>query len=123
MKFECPSCKKRYDIPNEKLPPKKKIAFSCLQCKEMIELDLEALRKGSAQVPGGSLAIPTETESAFSGSSDETTDGTVAGNGDFRQRVLRKLNDLPPMPQVVFRAREIISNPDSEMRELAELLR
>ena len=122
MKFECPSCKKRYDIPNEKLPSKKKVAFSCLQCNERIELDLEAFRKGSAQVPGGSLAIPSETESAFSGSSVETTDGTVAGNGDFRQQVLRKLNDLPPMPQVVFRAREIISNPDSEMQELAELL-
>lgn len=123
MKFECPSCKKHYDIPNEKLPPNKKIAFSCLQCKEMIELDLEALRKGSAQVPGGSLAIPTETESAFSGSPDETTDGMVAGNGNFRQRVLRRLNDLSPMPQVVFRAREIIGNPDSKMLELAELLR
>ncbi len=122
MKFECPNCKKRYDIPNEKLPPKKKIAFNCLQCKEMIELDLEAFRKGSAQVPGGSLAIPTETEPAFSESSVETTDGTVTGNGDFRERVLRKLNDLPPMPQVIFRAREIINDPDSEMLELAELL-
>ena len=122
MKFECPSCKKRYDIPNEKLPPKEKVAFRCLQCKERIELDLERFRKGQAQVPGGSPVTPAETESSFSGDSVKTTDGTVAGNGDFRKRVLRTLNDLPPMPQVVFRAREIIGDPDSEMKELAELL-
>ncbi len=122
MKFECPSCKKRYDIPNEKLPPKKKVTFPCLQCKEKIELHLEMFRKGSAQVPCGSPAIPAETESAFSESSVETTDGTDASNDDFQKRVLRNLNDLPPMPQIVFKAREIISNPDSEIRELAELL-
>ena len=122
MKFECPNCKKRYDIPNEKLPPKKKVAFHCLQCKERIELDLEAFRKGSAHVRADPPETPTETESTFSTGSVETTDGTVPSNDDFRKRVLDKLNDLPPMPQVVFRAREIIGNPNSEVRELAELL-
>ena len=46
----------------------------------------------------------------------------VANNGDFRKKVLRKLKDLPPMPQIVFKARQVIADPDSEMAELADLL-
>ena len=111
MKFECPNCNKCYDVPDEKLPRKKKISFPCPNCKGRIELNLD---------PGG--AKPTET----SGQDLETKGGEkmpMAGNnGDFRKKVLRKLKDLPPMPQIVFKARQIISDPDSEMSELADLL-
>jgi predicted Zn finger-like uncharacterized protein len=108
MKFECPTCNKRYDVPDEKLPPKKRVVFPCPQCKGRIELDLEDKRPANeasaaevAQEPGEPLA---------------------ERNGDFRKKVLRKLKDLPPMPQIVFKAREVIADPDAEMAELADLL-
>lgn len=120
MKFECSSCNKCYDVPDEKLPPKKKVIFPCPNCKGRIELDLEAREATSAPIG--------DSDSGENGRSSQTLpeDGgkppMAANNGDFRKKVLRKLKDLPPMPQIVFKARQVISDPDSEMAELSDLL-
>jgi len=120
MKFDCPNCQKNYDVPDEKLPSRKRIVFPCPNCKGQIELDLEAARSNGMQAeapesaPGPDSAAPAP----------QTADpAELAGrNGDFRKKVLRKLKDLPPMPQIVFKARQVIADPDSEMAELADLL-
>ena len=106
MKFECPSCHKRYDVPDEKLPSKKAIVFPCPNCKGQIALDLSA-----AKVSDSEMAMENDREASIASS-----------NGDFRKKVLRKLKDLPPMPQIVFKARQVIADPDSEMAELSDLL-
>ncbi len=113
MKFECPQCNKQYEVPEDKLPPKKKVSFPCLNCKERIALDLEALRNIDA---AGAEANPPSPET---GATDEPQAET---NGDFRKKILRQLKDLPPMPQIVFKARHLLANPDSEMRDLSALL-
>ena len=113
MKFECPQCKKSYEVPDEKLPPKKKVSFPCLNCKERIALDLEALRNGDA----GSDEV-VEASSSASAGDDPKTDN----NGDFRKKILRQLKDLPPMPQVVLKARGLLADPEAEMRDLSTLL-
>ncbi|MDJ0721882.1 MAG: HDOD domain-containing protein [Desulfobacterales bacterium] len=113
MKFECPQCNKQYEVPEDKLPPKKKVSFPCLNCKERIALDLEALRNIDA---AGAEANPPSPET---GAADEPQAET---NGDFRKKILRQLKDLPPMPQIVFKARHLLANPDSEMRDLSALL-
>jgi HD-like signal output (HDOD) protein len=119
MKFECPSCNKGYDVPDEKLPHKKKIIFPCPNCKGRIELDLaagEATPTSSGDHgPEGNLHSPQALGT-------EGKPPIAANNGDFRKKVLRKLKDLPPMPQIVFKARQVISDPDSEMSELSDLL-
>ena len=120
MKFECPSCNKCYDVPDEKLPPKKKVIFPCPNCKGRIELDLAAREATSAPVgnhgPDGNDRGPQLL------SDKDGKPPIAANNGDFRKKVLRKLKDLPPMPQIVFKARQVISDPDSEMSELSDLL-
>ena len=120
MKFECPSCHKCYDVPDEKLPPKKKVIFPCPNCKGRIELDLAAGKKASPSATANGAAendpVPRTT------SSPAERSPIAANNGDFRKKVLRKLKDLPPMPQIVFKARQVIADPDSEMAELSDLL-
>lgn len=111
MKFECPNCNKSYNVPDEKLPRKKKIIFPCPSCKGQIELNLD---------PGG--AAPAQNESQAAETTVAEKPPLAGNNGDFRKKVLRKLRDLPPMPQIVFKARQIIGDPDSEMSELADLL-
>lgn len=111
MKFECSSCKKTYNVPDEKLPAKKEIAFPCPNCKNLIHLVL---------VKGAPPAGPSTGVSAAPGEASNTTE--EIGSEELKRRVLLKLKDLPPMPQIVFKAREIISDPDSEMKELASLL-
>ncbi len=114
MKFECPQCQKQYEVPDEKLPPKKKVSFPCLNCKARIALDLEALRCGEGN--------PPEEAAPASEAADELIDPQAVNNGDFRKKVLRQLKDLPPMPQIVFKARALLSDPDAEMRDLSTLL-
>ncbi len=111
MKFECPNCNKSYNVPDEKLPQKKKISFPCPNCNGRIELNLD---------PGGASPPHAGDQGAETKGGEKPP--VASNNGDFRKKVLRKLKDLPPMPQIVFKARQIISDPDSEMSELADLL-
>ncbi len=113
MKFECPQCKKHYEVPDDKLPPKKKVSFPCLNCKERIALNLEALRNGEVD---GAEAAPA---AAAAGAKVESK---AENNGDFRKKILRQLKDLPPMPQIVFKARSLLADPEAEMRDLSALL-
>ena len=120
MKFECPSCHKSYDVPDEKLPPKKKVVFPCPKCKGKIELDLEAARSDSGA--DNEQRASAVAEQPIEASRPVDTELAAGCNGDFRKKVLRRLRDLPPMPQIVFKARQVIADPDSEMAELADLL-
>lgn len=120
MKFECPSCHKAYDVPNEKLPSRKKVVFPCPRCKGKIELDLEAAKTNS--VADKERCEPSANDRPIEAPPAEDTELTAGRNGDFRKKVLRRLKDLPPMPQIVFKARQVIADPDSEMAELADLL-
>jgi len=40
----------------------------------------------------------------------------------LKKKILKSVSDLPPMPQTVFKVREIIANPDSSFKELAKIL-
>jgi HD-like signal output (HDOD) protein len=104
MRIECPHCSKVYNVPDAKLPRRSRVCFACPACKGPIELALET----PAVEAGAAAAAPKAA--------------AEEAPPDFKTVVLRKLKDLPPMPQIVFKAREIIGDPDSEMRQLADLL-
>lgn len=103
MKIQCSNCKKEFNIPDERLPIGKQIAFPCPDCKALIELDLR--HKVSEQ----------ETISREKEHSD-----LLIGDA-LKKKILSDVRDLPPMPQTVLKAREIISDPKSDFKELAEL--
>ena len=43
-------------------------------------------------------------------------------NPEMMQKILAKVDELPPMPEVVFKAQTFLANPDSSVKELAALL-
>lgn len=103
MRVSCLNCQKVYEIPDERLPMGQKIAFPCPTCKEAIELDL---RTTTARNDG---PRPTkQTVEPLTGQS-------------LKKKILRNVMDLPPMPQTVLKAREIMANPKSDFKELADL--
>lgn len=112
MKFECTSCKKAYNVPDDKLPPKKEIAFPCPNCKTLIHLVLD-----DRSTAGEEQAKTPDIAAAGDGCGEGEID-----TSELKRRVLLKLKDLPPMPQIVFKAREIINDSDSDIGELASLL-
>ena len=107
MIIKCPNCSKVFDIPDERLPSDKRVSFPCTDCSEMVELDL---RSNSNR----------DGENALSLSSDEKQGDRLTGEA-LKKKILSNVKDLPPMPQTVHKAREIMTNPKSDFEELATL--
>jgi HD-like signal output (HDOD) protein len=103
MQVTCSKCNKGFDIPDERLPMGKKIAFPCPACKETIELDL------------------TSTAAVTAGFDTEKRPNDHPTGQALKKKILRNVQDLPPMPQTVLKAREIMTNPKSDFKELANL--
>ncbi|MGD9162523.1 MAG: HDOD domain-containing protein [Desulfobacteraceae bacterium] len=102
MKVECSTCKVQFNIPDERLPRGKKIAFPCPRCKGIIELD---------------LSVQEGLETA---QNDISQEDFLKGEA-LKKKILRSVKDLPPMPQTVIKAREIMSDPNSDFKSLADL--
>ena len=103
MRVTCSDCHKGFVIPDERLPMGKKIAFPCPACKGTIELDL---------TPKSVVNTGPRTEKK---PADRPTGQAL------KKEILRNVKDLPPMPQTVLKAREIMANPQSDFKELANL--
>ena len=108
MKVSCPECLKGFQIPAERLQKGKKFAFNCPACKKgLIEIDLRADGAGS----------PNKTVAAEAVGPKEKLSGEA-----LKKRILLSIRDLPPMPQVVLKAREVMADPNAGVKELAQVL-
>ncbi len=112
MIITCPSCQKSYNIPDERLPMGKKVYFPCPNCKEKIKLDL---RPSSARIE---LDVDDLTEPSLS---DESKASPVDSDA-LKERILKTLKDLPAMPQVVIKAREILADTNSGIKDVVKIL-
>lgn len=107
IKIECPNCHKSYQIPEERLPQAEIFSFPCPACKELIKLD----RREMGGAPQGSPSVSSREPAA------------VALKGEpLKAKILRRVGELPPMPQTVFKAREILGDPKSNAQEVAKIL-
>ena len=106
MKLECSTCNKSYDIPDERLPEKKRFSFSCPECGGMITVDLTNQNEGTK-----ANGVPPKTAA-----------GLPRGEA-LKKQILRKITQLPAMPQTVMKARQIMSSEGSSFNELAEVLK
>jgi len=104
VKVECTHCGKDYDIPDERLPAGKKVKFPCPACKSVIEIDLRSKAEN-----GGTPASKTSDGSGDNGD----------GSEKLKKRILKSVKELPPMPQVVQKARKVMANPNSSFKDLA----
>ncbi|RPI78757.1 MAG: HDOD domain-containing protein [Desulfobacteraceae bacterium] len=102
MKIECSNCKKIYNIPEERLPKDQSFAFPCQACKTVVEIDLRSV------LPEAAGSDPTEPNHPV--------------GDELKKKILKTVRDLPPMPQTVFKAREIMADPNSGFDTLARVL-
>lgn len=119
MRIECPNCHKVYNIPDERLPIGKEIALPCPACKGTIELDLRSKSADNGPPPPSQTTKKGQQEK--SAPSTPLAKEQPSGKA-LRNRILRSISDLPPMPQTVFKGREIMANPSSSFKELAKVL-
>jgi len=119
MRVVCRNCPKVYNIPDNNLPSGKKISFSCPACKGLIKLDLrsKSAQDEDAAPPPGIKRIRQKKSAPSSIYTRKQASGVT-----LRYGILKTMGDLPPMPQVVSKARGILSNPDSSLKELAQVV-
>lgn len=106
MKIECSLCRKVYDVPEDRLPEKEQFSFPCPECKGMITVDLT--NKGEA------------TKASVTSKSLEKD---LPRGEALKNQILRKVTQLPAMPQTVMKARKIMASDNSSFNELAEVLK
>jgi HD-like signal output (HDOD) protein len=109
-----------YNIDCAKLPSCRKVSFPCKACKGTIKLDLRSKPAKddlsvSIQAPKDNGAVKPLQPASQSGGNQESQ--------VLKKKILQDLMGvLPPMPQVVLKAQEILSNPDSSIKELASVI-
>jgi HD-like signal output (HDOD) protein len=97
MKIRCTSCDNEYEIPDDRLKAfSGAVTLPCPRCRALIRIDPAAV--GTAGAKGG-----------------------LAGDA-LKERILKTMKDLPPMPQVAQKAREVVSNPKSSFKDLAKVI-
>lgn len=103
MKIECSSCHKVYIIPEDRFPKDKdRFAFPCPACKEIIHVTRDA----GPDDTGAPAVQPPPAESVEK----------------LKAKILSRLGDLPAVSRVVFKARDVMANPDLGIKELASVI-
>lgn len=120
MRIECTSCLKTYNIPDEKLPLGKKVSFACPNCKERISLDLRSrsIEQTSHPLAGNSGKEKGERPATLKSQPKDLPMGDA-----LKAHILKSLKELPPMPQVVFKARQIMADPKSDLKDLLSIIK
>lgn len=104
MKIKCPNCPKVLIFPDGHLPKDKPIIFPCPDCKTKITVDPR-------------IEATTQDETASPAASRTPLSGDA-----LKRKILETVQDLPPMPQTVFKAREIMADPKAGFDDLAKLI-
>lgn len=103
MIVTCEHCGKVYNIPDERIRQQGgRIGFSCPACRGAIEIELAQERPDNSP--------PTETSS------------NLPTGERLKKRILRTLDDLPPMPQVAQKARQLTVDDRSSFHDLARII-
>ena len=93
MQIACKECGKTYTLPDDRLPHGKVVSFPCPACKSKITLDLREPAKEDASDGDRLVFKPLNEESESQLTSD-----------DMKKKIIKRINDLPPMPKVLFKA-------------------
>lgn len=105
---DCQNCERRYHIPLDRLPVEKQVAFRCPACKGIIKLSRPADPEKQAPQPALKPLPPPMDEK---------------GKKFLKDRILMELRGfLPSLPQILFKAQELMSNPMFSFKELASVI-
>lgn len=111
MEIECTGCQKVYDLPDDRLPYGKVVTFPCPACKAKVTLDLRVKEENEESDTGKVVFKPL----------DDSAEGSLEKE-DLKKKIVKRINDLPPMPKVMIKAREIMADPNSSFKEIAQVI-
>ena len=119
MRIECPNCRRVSTISSDLIATQKRaLALSCSKCKADIHIQLSLPAEINQDNPQGTATCDPSTR---------LTSQIVETEEDLKilslkSKILRSLVELPPMPNIILKAREIIEDPGSSLKELAGVI-
>ncbi len=111
VNIRCSKCSKEYIIREEILlshSDRESVSMPCPNCKAAILIRIPKLQENAPET-GAETRAPAGDESSLTGES-------------LKARIFRTMKDLPPMPQVAQRARQVLANPNSSYSDLAKVI-
>ncbi len=114
MIIVCSNCTKKFKIQEDRLPKDKIVAFPCKNCGEKFRLDLRT----------GQIINEKSNGSELSGTNLAPTSPTANETDDkgLKDKILKSVKELPPMPQVMIKTQEVISDSNADAKKIAEVI-
>lgn len=98
VSITCTGCNKTYQIPDSELPENKPVDLLCPECSTVLRV-----QKDQQQTRA------------------ETKTPTLSGP-ELMEKIVQTSKALPPMPQIIARANEVLSSDNSGFREISQVL-
>ncbi|MGD8835075.1 MAG: HDOD domain-containing protein [Desulfobacteraceae bacterium] len=125
MNVACHSCNNSYNLPDDRLPVGKVVSFPCPACKSKVTLDLR--QPDEPEMPeagtdaGANDKKDEPSDRLVFKPLDESTEATL-DTDDLKKKILKRIKDLPPMPKVLLKARQVMDDPKSGFKEIAKII-
>ena len=105
MEITCTGCQKTYDLPDSRLPYGKVVTFPCPACKTKVKLDLREKNETDDLASDKIVFKPL----------DDSSEGSLEKE-DLKKKIVKRIEDLPPMPKVMIKAREIMGRSQLQLQ-------
>ena len=122
MKIVCESCRRKFNIPDAKLPAGKKVMFHCPACKAPIRLDLRSWSKPQKRDESPPPDNFRQKRLLKKPASARPHAKKRSSGNALKYRLLKTIGDLPAVPEVVTKMQVIISDKTASIKDLAKLI-
>jgi len=119
MRIECPKCRGVSTISSDLIVTRKRaLELTCSKCKAdiLIQLTLPSAAKQDNQFSALSDENPTRLTSPLAEPEENTKILSL------KSKILRSLVELPPMPNIILKAREIMEDQGSSLKALSAVI-
>ena len=119
MRVECPECRIVTAVSTDLIVTRKRaLELKCSKCKSDFHIQLSLL-EASEQDKLYDAASDDDLTRLTSSMSDTEEDPEILS---LKSKILRSLVELPPMPNIILKAREVIEDPRTSLKDLSAVI-
>ncbi len=105
MNVECPTCGKNYNFPDDRIKSLKRKTFKCPACEGLVTIHLPSVENDKNE----SMAEQAPAQQ-------------IDPSDELMAEITKAIEDLEPMPEVIQKAREVMSKSNATFKEIGKVL-
>ena len=119
MRIECPKCLRVSSISGDFIVThKRSLEHSCSKCKANIHIQVSLPAATEKDLINGSSVDERQTRLISPVAENESASKSLS----LKSKILRSLVELPPMPNIILKARQIMEDPGSSLKDLSAVI-